>query len=82
MKKTSKEFIISTIICVLPLIFGLLVYKKTAPGNSYEMVFRRHSGTVYAKGIYSIWHAVVFYFDECISGLRDEIQTAKRQNIA
>lgn len=28
MKKTSKEFIISTIICVLPLIFGLLVYKK------------------------------------------------------
>lgn len=28
MKKTSKEFIISTIVCVLPLIFGLLVYKK------------------------------------------------------
>lgn len=28
MKKTSKEFIISTIICVLPLILGLLVYKK------------------------------------------------------
>lgn len=28
MKKISKEFIISTIICGLPLIFGLLVYKK------------------------------------------------------
>ena len=28
MKKTSKEFLISTIICLLPLVFGLLVYKK------------------------------------------------------
>lgn len=28
MKKTSKEFIISTVICVLPLIFGLLIYQK------------------------------------------------------
>lgn len=42
--------------------FRVASIQKTAPGNSYEMVFRRHSGTVYAKGIYSIWHAVVFLF--------------------